>query len=77
MVLLFRKIRKRYVKAVPEVLGDEKLSCLEVKMPRTFGGKFSSKKERPQGPKNMRPWSARDPMGTELPQPFLATWKKT
>ena len=27
----FRKIRKRYVSAVPEVLGDEILSVLEVK----------------------------------------------
>ena len=37
---------------------------------------FSSKIERPPEQRNIGPWSARDPIGTEPPQPFLATWQK-
>ena len=72
----FRKMRKHYVKAVPEVLGDELLSFWKWKMQCISVSKCSGEKERPPGGRNIGPWSARDPMDTEPPQPFLATWKK-
>ena len=61
------------MKAVPEVLGDEILMFFGSENAVSFGGKFSSKKESPPGRRNIGPWSAMDPMGTEPPQPFLAT----
>ena len=57
----FRKIGKRYVKAVLAVLGANWWRSFEFfgrwKLQWSFGGKFSSKNERPPGQKIIGPWS--------------------